>query len=49
MEGEKKEKIKKETDLLQQLKDLELSLLNIHRKQVAYQKSVQIYLLVKPD
>ena len=49
LEGEKKEKIKKETDLLQQLKDLELSLLNIHRKQVAYQKSVQIYLLVEPD
>lgn len=49
LEGEKKEKIKKETDLLQQLKDLELSLLHIHRKQVAYQKSVQIYLLVKPD
>lgn len=43
------EKILKETDLLQQLKDLELSLLHIHRKQVAYQKSVQIYLLVKPD
>ena len=39
----------KETDLLQELKDLELSLLNIHRKQVAYQKSVQIFLLVKPD
>lgn len=49
LEEEKQRKFKKETDLLQELKDLELSLLNIHRKQVAYQKSVQIYLLVKPD
>lgn len=39
----------KETDLPPELKDLELSLLNIHRKQVAYEKSVQIYLLVKSD